>query len=140
MRRDTVTMYLKPEVIFGRALSALVIAALSFDGLLNILAPEKLAGEMSAVGFSQHLSRPLGWIVLICALVYAVPPTSLIGAILISGFSGGAIAMHFRVGELGSAAQLIALLISVLAWTALAMRRPSLRKLFIPYSRARLAE
>ena len=110
----------------GRVISALVILVLLADALVNLAAPQKLAADMAATGFALALATPLAVIILVCALVYAVPVTSVLGAILISAFAGGAIAVHFRIGELGSPPQIISALIAVFAWAGLLLRYPSL--------------
>lgn len=110
----------------GRVLSGAVVVVLLADALVNLVAPAQLAAEMAATGFPIALARPLGITILACALAYALPPTSVIGAILITAFAGGAIATHFRLGEMGSPAQIISVTISVLAWAGLFLRYPSL--------------
>ena len=110
----------------GRVISAVVILALLADALVNLAAPQKLAADMAATGFALALATPLAVIILVCALVYAVPVTSVLGAILITAFAGGSIAVHFRLGEIGSPPQIISALIAVFAWAGLLLRYPSL--------------
>ncbi len=111
----------------GRILSGLVLLVLLVDALVDIVAPARIATEMAATGFPVDLATPLGIIILVCALAYAIPATSFVGAILISGFAGGAICAHFRLGEMGSPPQIFAVLIGVFTWAGLLLRRPSLR-------------
>ena len=66
---------------------------------------------------------------MLVAILYAVPRTAVLGAILVAGFFGGAICTHFRVGELGSPAELVATAIGIIAWAGLWLRNPRLREL-----------
>jgi hypothetical protein len=85
-------------------------------GLVDLIAPGKVASEMAATGFPITLATPLGIVILLCAVIYSVPVTSVVGAILCTGFVGGAICTHFRLGGIGSPPQIISTLIAVAAW------------------------
>ena len=113
----------------GRALSAVVVVLMLADGLVQLLVPTLLEADMEAIGFPAALSPTLGLITLICVLLYAVPRTAIIGAALLTGFLGGAIAMHFRIGEIGSVPQLISLGLGVMAWGGLYLRDSRIRLL-----------
>jgi hypothetical protein len=119
----------------GRILSGLAIAALLADAAVEIFAPHLLAAEMAATGYSADQALPLGLITLACVVLYAIPRTAVLGAILITGFLGGAIATHFRLGEVGSPPQLVCLLLGVLTWGGLYLREERLRAL-LPTLRA----
>lgn len=108
----------------GRAISVLLALALLIDAAINILAPEKLAKEQQQVGFALDASPIIGAIMLVCILLYIVPRTSVIGAILLTGFLGGAICTHFRIGEIGSPPEMISLTLGILVWLGLALRNP----------------
>jgi len=62
------------------------------------------------------MAATLGAIMLFCAIVLTVPKFVVLGAILVTGFLGGAIALHFRLGEVGSSTQLICLGIGIVMW------------------------
>jgi hypothetical protein len=111
----------------GRIVSALVVIVLLADAAVNLFAPQLLKAEMSASGFPVELAPVLAAVMLLCAVVYAYPRTSVLGAILVTGFFGGAISLHLRMGEIGSPPQLISLLIGVLAWLGLFLRDASVR-------------
>ena len=113
----------------GRALSALVVLALLADGAVQLFAPEMLRAEMEATGFPLSLAPALGIITLVCTILYAIPRTTMLGAILLTGFLGGAICTHFRMGEFGTPPQLICLLLGVLAWGGLYLRNVQVRSL-----------
>lgn len=111
----------------GRIVSALVVIILVADASVNLFAPQLLKAEMSASGFPVELAPILAVLMLLCAVLYAYPRTSVLGAILVTGFFGGAICLHLRMGEIGSPPQLISLLIGVLAWLGLFLRDANVR-------------
>ena len=111
----------------GRIISALVVIILVADASVNLFAPQLIKAEMSASGFPVELAPVLAALMLPCAVLYAYPRTSVLGAILVTGFFGGAISLHLRMGEIGSPPQLISLLIGVLAWLGLFLRDANVR-------------
>lgn len=117
------------SVWIGRALAALVVLVLLADAAVNLFASHLLARDIAATGFPPALSRPLGILIAVCAVLYAMPGTSLLGAIAITGFLGGAICMHFRLGEIGSPPQIACLLIGIATWAALWLRLGAVRAL-----------
>jgi hypothetical protein len=110
------------------ALSALVILFLLVDAGVSIFAPQLLADVQAQVGFPPELSPLLGGIMLLCALVFAIPRTAMIGAILITAFAGGAICTHVRIGEIGSPPQFIAFALAAVAWLSLWLRDADVRR------------
>ena len=116
-------------VWIGRIISAVVILALLADGAVQLFASEMLRGEMEASSFPMSLAPTLGVLTLVCTILYAIPQTAVLGAILVTGFLGGAIATHFRLGEIGSPPQLICLLLGILTWAGLYLRDARIRAL-----------
>jgi hypothetical protein len=82
---------------------------------------------LQETGFTIDLTRVLGPIILACAILYAIPATAVLGAILVTGFLGGAICAHVRIGELGSPPEMIALLLGAMTWVGLYARDPRIR-------------
>ena len=119
----------KYAVATGYVLSALTVVILLADAGVVLFIPSQLQAEMSAMGIPMRLGRSLGVIEVLVAILYAVPRTAILGAILVAGFFGGAICTHFRVGELGSPAELVATAIGIIAWAGLWLRNPRLREL-----------
>src|SRR3984957_6445584 len=78
----------------GRVVSGLVIVFLLFDGAIKLVPWPVVTETMDRMGYgsSETLARSLGLITLVCTVLYAVPPTSILGAILLTGYLGGAIA------------------------------------------------
>src|ERR1700742_4955801 len=85
----------------GRLLSGLVIVFLLFDGAFKLVPWPVVTETMDRMGYgsSETLARSLGFITIVCTVLYAVPPTSIIGAILLTGYLGGAMASHLRIGS-----------------------------------------
>jgi hypothetical protein len=113
----------------GRIMSAVVVFALVADGAIQLFAPAQIAGMLQETGFAMDLTRVVGPIILACAILYAIPATAVLGAILVTGFLGGAICAHVRIGELGSPPELISLLLGVLTWGGLYAPNPRIRAL-----------
>jgi DoxX-like family len=111
----------------GRIMSALVVIALLADGIIQLFAPAQIASLLQETGFAIELTRVLGPIIFACAILYAVPATAVLGAILVTGFLGGAICAHVRIGELGSPPEMIALLLGAMTWVGLYARDPRIR-------------
>jgi hypothetical protein len=127
---DTTTAGATPASVWiGRVLSAVVALLLLADGVTQLLASASMRAEMEAAGFATSLLPILGIITLTCTILYAIPQTAVLGAILLTGFLGGAVCTHFRLNEIGSPPQLISLLLGVAAWGGLYLRDARVRSL-----------
>ena len=115
-------MTLHRAVWAGRITSAFVVIALVADGTIQLFAPAQIASLLRETGFAIELTRILGPIVLTCAILYVIPATAVLGAILVTGFLGGAICAHVRIGELGSPPEIISLLLGAMTWGGLYAR------------------
>ena len=113
----------------GWVFSGIVIVALAADAAVDLFSPALISAEMEATGFPASQAPLLGLIILVCVIFYAIPRTAVLGAILMTGFLGGAICVHFRLGEIGSPPQLISLLLGGMAWGGLYLRDERLRSL-----------
>ncbi len=118
----------------GRVLSALVILFLLFDGSLKVMELEIVKETGAQLGLPAHLNFGLGVLTFIIVLLYAVPRTSILGAILLTGLLGGAIATHLRVGSPLFTHTLFGVYLGLMAWGGLFLRDERLRAL-IPLSR-----
>jgi hypothetical protein len=121
------TLTLRRALWAGRTMSALVVIALVADGIIQLFAPAQIASMLQETGFAMDLTRVVGPIILACAILYAVPATAALGAILVTGFLGGAICAHVRMGELGSSPEIISLLLGAMTWGGLYARDPRVR-------------
>ena len=122
-----VAMTLHRSLWAGRIMSAFVVIALGVDGAIQLFAPAQIAGMLHETGFTMELTHIVGPIILACAVLYAIPATAVLGAILVTGFLGGAICAHVRIGELGSPPEIISLLLGAMTWGGLYARDPRIR-------------
>jgi hypothetical protein len=111
----------------GRIMSAFVVVALVADGAIQLFAPTQIASMLQETGFAIDLTRVVGPIILACAILYTIPATAVLGAILVTGFLGGAICAHVRIGELGSPPEIISLALGAMTWGGLYARDPRIR-------------
>jgi hypothetical protein len=119
----------------GRVVSGLVIVFLLFDGAIKLVPWPVVTETMDRMGYgsSETLARSLGLISLVCTVLYAVPPTSILGAILLTGYLGGAIASHVRIGSPLFSHVLFGFYLGLMVWGGLWLRDRSLRAL-MPFS------
>src|SRR5580698_5080726 len=122
----TINLHQAPEIMTlhralwaGRLMSAFVVIALVADGAIQLFAPAQIASMLQETGFAMDLTRVVGPIILACAILYAIPATAVLGAILVTGFLGGAICAHVRVGELGSPPEIVSLILGAMTWGGL---------------------
>ena len=115
----------------GRVLSGLVIAFLLLDGAIKLLPITEVTQTMQQLGYSGSVAqaRGLGVLTLVCALLYAFPRTAILGAILLTGLLGGAMATHLRVDSPVFSHLLFGLYVGLMAWGGLYLRDPALRAL-----------
>jgi hypothetical protein len=110
----------------GRVLTALPILMMLFSaGMKFSHSREMVASFTVKFGFPEGALLVIGIVELACLALYAIPQTSVLGAILMTGYLGGAMATHVRLGE----PFVIPLLLGVLAWGGLYLREPRLRAL-----------
>ena len=115
----------------GRIMSGLVVAFLIFDGGIKLVPIAPVTETMQQLGFSGTVAqaRGLGILTLGIALLCAFPKTSVLGAILLTGLLGGAMATHLRVDSPLFTHLLFGLYLGVIAWGGLWLRDGRLRKL-----------
>ena len=114
----------------GRVISALVILFLLVDGVGKAARFAPYLEATVKVGYPASLVVPIGIVLLICTVVYAIAQTSVLGAILLTGYLGGATATHVRVGQ----PFWFPIMMGVLVWASLFLREERLRAL-IPLRR-----
>lgn len=110
----------------GRVLTGLITAFMVFGGIVNLLKPQFVVEGTKQSGFAESTIVPLGVTVLIISILYVVPRTAVLGAILLTGYFGGAVATHVRLGD---GKLLIPAVFGVLVWLALYLRDARLRAL-----------
>jgi hypothetical protein len=124
----------RPARWLGRVLSGLVIAFMLFDGAIKLVPWPIVTETMDRIGYgsSETLARSLGAITVVCTVLYAIPPTSIVGAILLTGYLGGAMASHLRIGSPLFTHTLFGFYLGLMLWGGLWLRDRSLRAL-IPF-------
>lgn len=117
----------------GRILSGLVILALTMDAAGKLFVPEMMIANSPPLGLPADpaFHRGLGVILAISIALYAWPRTSVLGAILLTGYLGGAVATHLRVGSPLLTFTLVGVYIGVAVWVGLWLRNPRVRALFV---------
>jgi len=125
----------KPARWTGRVLSGLVVVFLLFDGAVKLVPWPIVTETMDKIGYGSSESlRTLGFITIACTVLYSIPPTSILGAILLTGYLGGAMASHVRIGSPLFTHTLFGLYLGLMVWGGLWLRDGSLRDL-IPWRR-----
>ena len=118
----------------GRIISGLVVAFLLFDGAIKLVPLDVVITTSQELGIPPQLARTLGVLTLICTLLYAFPRTAVLGAILLTGYIGGAIYVHVRAGSPMLSHTLFGVYLGLLAWGGLWLRDARLRAV-IPWRR-----
>lgn len=123
-----------PALWTGRVLSGTLIAFLVFDAVIKLVPLQVVIDTTAALGFPPELARTLGVLTLVCTALYAWPRTAILGAILLTGYLGGAIAIHLRIGNPLISHTLFGVYLGLMAWGGLYLRDERLRAL-IPFRR-----
>jgi hypothetical protein len=118
----------------GWILSGIVIVFMIADAGGTLLAIEPLKKATLEIGYPLDLMWLIGALALICLVLYALPATCVLGAIILTAFLGGAIASHLRVAGTLTPEMIVSLVLAMLAWGGLWLREPRLRVL-IPWCR-----
>ena len=115
----------------GHVLSGLVILFLLFDAAIKLVPLTVVTETMGQLGWpaSIEMARFLGVLTLACTALYAYPPTAVLGALLLTGYLGGAMATHLRIGSPLFTHTLFGLYLGLLIWGGLWLRVPLLRTL-----------
>ena len=109
----------------GRIISGLIILFMLFDGGAKVVRFAPYVEGTVKAGFADSFVVPLGIVELICTIIYAIPQTSILGAILLAAYFGGATATHVRLGQ----PFWFPIVFGILTWLALYLREPRLRSL-----------
>jgi hypothetical protein len=135
MNADTDNRSVKPLTVSkgrlwtGRILSALPVLFMLMDGVMKLMKPDFVVKATVQLGFPENVIAPLGIIVLICTILYAIPQTAVLGAILLTGYLGGAVATHVRGGDPLFSHILAPVYFAILIWGGLYLREPRLTAL-----------
>jgi len=109
----------------GAGLTGLVVLFLLFDGITKLIRVAPVVEACHKVGIASNLVAWIGLLLLVCTAIYVVPRTAILGAILLTGYLGGAITVHV-MARAGNFPILFALGFGLLVWTGLVLREPRL--------------
>lgn len=125
----------KPMLWAGRILSGLVILFLFLDGTIKLIPLPVVNETLIQLGYSgdvTSVARDIGVLTIVIGVLYALPRTAVLGAVLLTGLLGGAMATHLRVGSPIFTHFLFGLYIGLMAWGGLYLRIPQLRSTLFP--------
>ncbi len=113
----------------SRIMSALPALFLLMDGVMKLAKPEFVVKATVQLGYPERVIFGLGIVVLVCVILYLIPRTAVLGAILLTGYLGGAVATHVRVGDPLFSHALFPVYVAILLWGGLYLREERLRAL-----------
>jgi hypothetical protein len=114
----------------GRILSVLVVLFLVFDSFGKFVKPIQVVEAFARLGMPMSLSVAIGTVLLVCTVLYAIPRTAFLGAILLTGYLGGAVAIQLRVGN-PMFETIFPVIFGVLIWVGLFLRDAPLSSLIL---------
>jgi len=123
----------KKKVWAGRIISALLVLLLLMGAVSAFMQPDNAVKGFEEFGYPRRLLPILGGVELACAILYAIPRTSVLGAILLTGYLGGATATHVRVGD---PKFVVPVIVGIIVWLGLLLREDRLGAL-LPFRRGR---
>ena len=113
----------------GRIISGLPVLFLLLDGAMKLVKPAPVVEATVGLGYRESVIIPIGVVLIVCTILYLIPKTSVLGAILLTGYLGGAVATHVRTGE-SLFSIVFPVIFGVLLWLGLYLRDTRLRALF----------
>jgi hypothetical protein len=117
------------RVVTGYILTALVVLFLTFDTVMKVLRLAPAVQGTTQLGYPAGTVLWIGLIELVCVVLYVLPQTSVLGALLLTGYLGGAIATHVRIGSPLLGYTLFPIYVALLVWGGLYLREARLREL-----------
>jgi hypothetical protein len=117
------------QVITGRITSWVLGLFLAWDAVIKLMMIDPVVQSFTELGYSPTLARPIGLVELICVIFYLIPKTSVFGAILLTGFLGGATATKLRMEDPWL---LFSVAFGILLWLGVFLQNEKLRRLFFP--------
>jgi hypothetical protein len=118
----------------GWGMSGLTVVFMLFDGISKLALERHVVEATTKIGYPEGVIRPLGIVILACTILYAIPRTAIFGAILLTGFLGGAVASKVRLEDPLFGSILFGAYIGILAWGGLYLRDDRIRAL-LPWRR-----
>ena len=113
----------------GRIVLALPVVFLAVDSVVKLLRIGPVIDSFNELGYPQNLALGIGLIEAFCLIVLLIPRTSLLGAVLLTGYLGGAVATHVRIGNPLASHVLFPVYIGILIWIGMALIDPRILRL-----------
>jgi hypothetical protein len=113
----------------GRIFTGFIVAFLLMDGVIKLLTIQPVLDSFAQLGYPARYAVTIGVIELLCVILYAVPRTAILGAILLTALLGGGISTHIRVESPLFSHTLFGVYLGLIAWAGLYLREPRLRAL-----------
>jgi hypothetical protein len=126
------SMNTKTQLWLGRAITALPVLFLLFDGAVKLMNIPAVSQSFKDLGFQRNLALELGILELVLIVIYLIPRTAILGAVLWTGYLGGAIATHLRLDQPLFTHTLFPLYVAVPLWLGLWLRDARLRATLAP--------
>jgi hypothetical protein len=118
----------KSKLWAGRIITGIVLLFLVFDSVGKLLKPEAVIKATMAFGFSENMITPIGVLLLICTVFYVIPRTSVLGAVFLTGYLGGAVACNLRIDAPLFSNTLFPVYFAILTWAGLYFRSERLQR------------
>lgn len=119
----------KPALWTGWILSTLIILFMIMDGVVKLIKIQPVLESCIRMQIPVSVIAPIGIVGLVCTLIYAIPRTALLGAVLLTGYFGGAVCLHLRINDPLFSHTLFPTYLGAVAWVGLYLRDPRLRAL-----------
>jgi hypothetical protein len=119
----------KSRLWTARILSGLAAAFLLFDAVMKLVKPPVVVKATVELGYPESTIVGIGVVLLVCMLLYLIPRTSILGAVLLTGYLGGAVASNVRIGNPLFSHVLFPIYVAALVWGGLYLRDTRLRTL-----------
>lgn len=127
------TQISKSRLWTSRIMSGLVILFMLFDGIYKLMPPDEIVkASIDELGYAEHHLPIMGILALIATVIYIIPTTSVLGAVLLTGYFGGAIATHVRVDNPLFSHILFPVYLAVLMWGGIWLRDQRVRQMLLP--------
>jgi uncharacterized membrane protein YphA (DoxX/SURF4 family) len=124
----------KAQVWTGRVINILLALLLIMSGVMDVMKPDFVVKTTTQMGYPEGMIQPLGVVLLICVILYLIPSTAVLGAILLTGYLGGAVATHVRAGDPLFSRVLMPVYFATLMWCGVYLRYERVRAL-VPFRR-----
>ena len=120
----------------GRVLSALAVVFLAFDGGIKLMRVPAVLDATVQLGFPLGSIVPVGLTLLVCTLIYAIPRTSVVGSVLLTGYLGGAVATQVRAGN-PMFEMVFPIIVGTVVWAGVFLRDRRVRAMLAPQEPSR---